>query len=300
MQPSSKGGWHGYRISLKIASPIHCGWRTTGNLKQTRPYVPGSAIWGSLAARLGRDRYQGNYDEAEKFVNRSLRFTYLYPSLQQDRVTHWPWGVSAGEFDWLYLNSYVSTALVDGRAKDDGMLHETEYVSPRARDGRQTYLTGYFWERGEWDWETWTRAQFGGERTYGWGRVGEVEREALGAGDRIYGTWKVDAEGEEVVVRPAASSGSLFLPAHIVGATDEQEALFQAGIAEPWLGRRIHQSAAAAKVDGKGQMPVPGELRRSTGGFGLSAARAAWAPGSRFRSGCDQKFQVGEKGCWIL
>jgi len=186
---------------MELASPLHCGWRTAGNLKQTRPYVPGSVFWGALARRLALDRFQANYQEAEDCVNANVRFTYFFPTLDRRSVTHWPWDRQASQFDWLYLNSYVSTALLDGRSNDDGLLHETEYIVPRARhnsgkSGEQTFLLGYLWlaEGFDLDCQTINRLQLGGERGYGWGRVRAAQLDPLLDGEPVFESWIARAD----------------------------------------------------------------------------------------------------------
>jgi hypothetical protein len=274
--------WKGWQLSLELAAPLHCGWRTVGNLKQTRPYVAGPVFWGALAARLARDVFGGRYREAELWVDAKLRFTYLFPSLSRGSVTHWPWGRSAGEFDWTFLNSYVSTALVNGRVKDDGMLHETEYIAPHSRgEGKkgssQVFLTGCLWEACDWERSILDRLQLGGERGYGWGRVRNMELKPLAEGTEVFGSWIVSEQNGEIVLSAKDCIGPLHLAAHAAATADSELELFDTPLAEPWLGRRI---------------------RPGGGQYGLSEAVAAWAPGSALKRGLKPSFRIGARGQW--
>ncbi len=164
--------WTSYLVSLRVLSPIHIGWKKTGNLQQTRPYVTGKTLWGALTARLVRDQGDNNYHEIGKKVNNELRFTYFYPATDSSKVVVWPWE-NSDKFSWMYLGSYAGTALKD-KIVEEGMLHETEYISAKTRDGEQVYLVGYVIEKEgcKLNWkEALKRIQIGGERGYGWGRV---------------------------------------------------------------------------------------------------------------------------------
>ena len=54
--------WTIYRVTLKLTSPLHVGWKKIGNLMITRPYVTGRTLWGALTARLVRDKKNTNYE----------------------------------------------------------------------------------------------------------------------------------------------------------------------------------------------------------------------------------------------
>jgi hypothetical protein len=167
--------WYCTRVVLRLLSPMHIGWRVFGNVKSTRPYLPGRALWGGLTARITRDFPNlGDYEAVGQKVQTELAFSYFYPSLSGETVTHWPFGNDWWEFSSRFLGSYASTALADGRSKEDGSLHETEYLCPMVEGAGQVYLLGYVFERESsalpWR-DVLGHAQFGGERGYGWGRV---------------------------------------------------------------------------------------------------------------------------------
>lgn len=174
--------WQHYTLVFRLQSPLRIGARETGNLLSTQPYVPGRVMWAALTARITRDRGLGKQGTAYKQVGNelqdNLRFGYLYPSLDGQTPFH-PWQ-DPTEFDYLFLNSYVSTALnYDKQSALDGSLHEAEYIAPFTRRGEPVYLTGSLWVQDGYAFDDCKKAlaniQLGGERRYGWGRVTLVE-----------------------------------------------------------------------------------------------------------------------------
>ena len=197
--------WQASQITLALDAPLHLGERASGNLRQTRRYVPGRALWGAITQRLTRfaggttpEHYQAKGD----WVHRNLRFSYAYLSIHPERIDLWPWGDQdhdSSRFDWLFLQSYTSTALVDGRSSEEGSLHETEYLAPRTRDGQPVYLLFYLWlhqdanlspEHDPTRAPFWRAMSLGGERGYGWGRVRHVQTHSSPAD--LFGLWQFD------------------------------------------------------------------------------------------------------------
>jgi len=171
--------WTHYRLKFRLLSPLHVGYRRVGNLMQTRSYVPGKNLWAALTARLTRDHHDGSrgseYRRIGDLVQEHFRFGYLWPSLNGESP-YFPW--EHDDFDYLFLNSYASTALdYDRSAALEGQLRETEFLTPRTRTDEPVYLTGDLWVQEEpptelsaWK-EALEQVQLGGERGYGWGRM---------------------------------------------------------------------------------------------------------------------------------
>jgi hypothetical protein len=270
--------WHAFRVAFPLRSPLHVGWRTTGNLKQTRPYLIGRSFWGALTARVARDLLDGDYREADIQVRRNVVHTYFYPSVNPDRVDLWPWGRDRDRFAWLHLDSFSSTALVDGRAKLDGSLHETELIAPVARDGSPVWLVGYVWYTDAGlklvSAETLGRLQFGGERGYGWGRVSRPSIEPLCSSDLLFGLWRWAEEQGQIVVRPPASE-RVPVVAHV--------AIDEAGSAEARNGR-VEALVGRLTTDS----------RRLQFGGAISAAEICLSPGSPSSAG----YSIGSFGIW--
>lgn len=214
--------WNGYRIRLRLASPLHIGWRTVGNLKLTRRYVPGRAIWGALACRLARDCYNRDYQKAGKEVHENTRYTYLFVSDCAETVSVFPWE-DEEEFSWRYLHSYTSTAQTEKKSKLDGSLHETEFIGARSRNGgAPVWLHGYIWVKGSADkiLESLRSLQIGGERSYGWGRMAEVFWVHLNSEDTLFGTfgWKLDDDALTLEAAATAEPHCHSVLAHVVGS----------------------------------------------------------------------------------
>jgi len=173
--------WQQYNLTFRLLSPLHIGWRKSGNLQQSRGYVPGKNVWAGLTARLTRDAGQGAMGEAYvrmgQRVTENFRFTYLYPSLAagEGYQPHYPW---EEDFDYLFADSYTSTALnYSVQSAEEGMLHETECIAPHTRCRQPVYLTGTLFVLSNLPdtvshWQaSLPKLQFGGERGYGWGQV---------------------------------------------------------------------------------------------------------------------------------
>ncbi len=187
--------WQKYDLVFRLLAPMHVGWRKTSNLQQTRGYVTGKLFWAALTARLTREAGKGAngkaYDAIGKEVKKAFRFTYFYPALQSVNgyKTYYPWEME-DEFDYLFLDSYTSTALnYASKSAADGLLHETEFIAPCTRENQPVYLMGNVYvhthkrlpqspiplnnlsdEVKNWQ-QVLDKFQFGGERGYGWGRV---------------------------------------------------------------------------------------------------------------------------------
>ena len=191
--------WQKYVLVFRLQSPLHIGYRKTGNLMQTRGYVPGKILWAALTARLTRDYDNGadgqRYVDIGEDVNKSFRFGYLYPALPKDPLkevrsvsdlaVRYPWD---DDFDYLFLNSYASTALdYTSQSAEEAMLHETEFIAPHTRTGQPVYLTGDLFVQtdlqhplNQWR-DALHKLQLGAERGYGWGRLRLVPCNKQGA-----------------------------------------------------------------------------------------------------------------------
>lgn len=266
--------WKMYRVTFCLLSPLHVGWFKQGNVQRTRPYVTGKTLWGALTARLTREGDSSDYQGLGKRVNEFLAFSYFYPSTEPDCVTLWPWDDPA-EFAWRYLNTYASTALDYRRnSAEEGSLHETEYIAPYTREGEPVYLVGYIFEkegcRLAWK-EVLPRLQLGGERTYGWGRVGLAKEVALDTSP-LFGRCQLELSGEWP---------RLYL--------DEDSPLLAHALA-------VEPQAVAAK--GPLALLVGRETRNADRhGGDLSEARICWEPGAVATE--KQPVRIGEHGLWF-
>ncbi|MCE7984164.1 MAG: hypothetical protein DYG89_23565 [Caldilinea sp. CFX5] len=190
--------WHKYTLAFRLCTPMHIGWRKTGNLMQTRGYVPGKNVWAALTERLTRRTSKGadtqSYVQSGETLHENFRFGYLYPALPQNAdkavasaeelTAHYPWNDKL--FAYRFFGSYASTALnYEQQSAEDALLHETEFVRPYSRPGPgattalPVYLKGDLFVKQELsngavlgDWQAaLTQLCFGAERGYGWGRV---------------------------------------------------------------------------------------------------------------------------------
>jgi len=263
-------GWTPYLVTFKLLTPMHIGWRKTGSLQQTRPYVTGRVLWGALTAALVQNARGNDYKNKGKEADEQLAFTYFYPSTKKDIVICYPWD-DLDEFSWKFLSSYVSTALQYGRCTEDGSLHETEFIASTTRDDEPVYLIGYIFERDGCDlkWkEVLNRLQFGGERGYGWGRVGLYTQP-----QKVNKVFELTLKSESINDRPV-----LIIPKdNVLLAHTLANNLNCNGIIEPLVGR---------------------ETDTKTANFGkfCSTAQICWAPATKVNE--EISVQIENKGLW--
>ena len=268
--------WKAAFVTLKLESPLHVGLRATGNLKQTRRYIPARSLWASFVERIGKlsgARRFEDFEAPKRYVSECFRFSYAFPSDSPHQVKVWPWGPAQEleEFDWLYLQSYGSTALWDGRSKEDGSLHETEYLAPRTRERKPVYLLFHLWhqpdgryadyrfdEKSFWDGFT-----LGGDRGYGWGRVtlggvavSSSEGRLFHSGELRYGPSAINGKP---VLTVANKDRAL---AHVKGGGWN-------GRVEPFLGRATTKDGAGGRLDSPVYAYEPGSLATGPGIYGI-------------------------------
>lgn len=263
--------WQKYRLVFRMIAPLHIGYRTSGNLMQTRGYVPGRVMWAALTARLTRDEDNGadgqRYVAIGRLVQDHFRYTYLYPAIQNGDglKTYYPWDE---DFDYLFLNSYASTALnYPSQSSEDAMLHETEFIAPHTRNGEPVYLTGTLYAKtdlpvplNKWQ-KTLKKLQLGAERGYGWGRVQNMLCGREGAA--FYDEPMVELHNGDLIA------------AHLKAET----ATGVAGPVEPLIGWERNNDK-----DGKSNWRLSTE------------ALICYAPGSKVTGGGN--FTIGPDGIW--
>ena len=264
--------WTPALLALEACSPIHAGMRASGNLKQTRPYVPGRALWGAITQWRTIRANHTDYEATGVEVSRTLRFSYAFPSTSKEVVTLWPWE-DPSYFDWLYLDSYASTALADGRVKEDGSLHETEFISPRTRDNRQVYMLLHMWAKDGAmpDLSFWSGFQFGGERGYGWGRIKCASFSTLP--ETLFGQnngWTFREDDGEILLSPPVSKARAL--AHVMPSSTKWS-----GYAEPLIGR---------------------DTVRRLPGVQLSTAQTTYPPGCELPQSSGAAFTISPFGFW--
>ena len=295
--------WTHYRLVFRLESPLHIGYRKTGNLMQTRRYVPGKNLWAALTERLVHLAGQAPNAQADQRVGavlkQSFRFGYLWPTYEgrtSGWAPHFPWSDPA-HWDYLYLDSRVGTAqMPTSRTADEGSLHEVEFIAPYTREGRPVYLAGDLWVHKDvpgniqvngqsipLNWQTaLQRLQIGGERTYGWGRLRLVEpanweANGRGPGDLPHwgNGWHWDEKDGEVVIESRENAGEggenhIRLPVHALAAD-------------------ANGSKAVVNLQGPVE-PVLGWERQSAAGYRLSQAMIMYEPGTRVVSALRQAY----------
>lgn len=294
--------WKAYPLVFRLKSPLHIGWRKVGNLHQTRPYVTGKVIWAALTARMTRQGFkppdgikgETEYIRVGKYLTKEFAFSYFFPALE-DKIESAlspkleTGGINYGnlsesEFQYLLLDSYASTALDYSRLdKEEGSLHETDFIRPRTRpfDGEElglpVYLVGYIFSKNGIDLvETaLDKIQLGAERRYGWGRI-ELKDKKDSIVEPIFHDWQLKSDDSSKPEITAMSD--TFLPAHGIAANPDLPSVGSTakGIIEPLVGRET--------TDG------------SYFGRKIADARICWLPGSQVLK--DTVVAIGDYGIW--
>jgi len=279
------------------------------------------------AGKKGRPATAEAYKATGDRVSDQLAFTYFFPALEPrpEGALH-PWHtdnglvygdrkLDAASFEYLFLDSYPSTALdYDRNAAESGSLHEVEYIRPRTRPlqgtemedkvGKETghdgeynelgapvFLVGYILKKDGCDLD-WKNAigqiQLGGERGYGWGRVElKLKPQPLSDDESLFSKFKLTA-GDEFPILKAESPATL--PAHALAADFEEEKNGRMivrrpvsevkGVVEPLVGRETR---------------FENEKKRSFGAH-VSRARICYVPGSNVDAGA--RVRIGPYGIW--
>lgn len=285
--------WHAYRIVYRLKSPLHSGWRKTGNLMQTRPFVPGRTWWGAATSHLTQWKRSCDYEAEGKFLKNNLVFGYFFLAEDPDvsLVPCWKEGclcygpLGADEFERCFISSRASTA-IDYRhnTADEGQLHEVEFIVHRTGRG-DVFLVGHLLARegdrvtcNERDVivdglpllnEVLSGLRIGGERRYGFGHL--LLYEARRCKD-IFGHRLAGRDDEWPIVE---LNQELPVPAHLKAADFKA-----AGQIEPLVGREW-------------------DLNRGPG-RAHSEALICWMPGSRTRHADGRRAKIIEMGIWAL
>ncbi|AAM33049.1 RAMP superfamily CRISPR-associated protein [Methanosarcina mazei] len=267
--------WSLYRVSLRLLSPVHIGWKKTDNLQQTRPYVPAKTMWGALTARIARDYGSFDYENIGNKVAENLRFSYFYPTIiinenerVPTRIDIFPWE-NIDDFSWKYLSSSQNTAL-NQKTAEEGSLHETENISNKTRSGDPVYLLGYVFEKEgsnlKWQ-ESLKKIQIGGERGYGWGKV-EIS-DISNFQKECFNGYNVSLTSEHPTIDVTIENK--YVLAHVLTKN-----LNLNGLVEPFVGRETSKN-------------------KYFGGK-YSSAEICWMPGSTVKE--NEKFEILPTGLW--
>jgi hypothetical protein len=257
--------WTHYTLKFRLLSPMHIGYRKVGNLMQTRNYVPGKNLWAALTARLTRDCSNRSgtrgYEEVGDHVREQFRPGYLWPSLDGKKPCL-PW--ERKDFEYLFLDSYGSAALdYSAYSTEKGSLHETEFIAPVARNEMPVYLMADLWAKdGQIEAKDWQEAmknlQFGGERTYGWGRLAlcsDWEGNNSGHGKTSADQAWLDKDGKITLSLSKGHKITAHALACVEGAAEERTV---SGPVEPLVGREWNDHAGQHLPSYGGVWFVPG------------------------------------------
>jgi len=281
--------WTPYQVIFRLLAPMHIGAGKVGNVQRTYPYVPGRVFWGALTMRLARNLLysgaagnNGIYAAIGNLLHEQIAFTYLYPALHTDGAyrVNWPWDEeswphASAAFRKRFINSYASTALeYPNQTAAEALLHESEFISPYTieQETHPVYLSGYMFIQDACD-LVWKNAlenlQFGGDRCYGWGKVGLNLCEPCDSS--IFGG-AIDFDGSGI--RPIVTLKQPHLLAHTIAKGTNAN-----GDIEPLVGRLWENRFGAGKsVDFSGICFQPGSKIADENASFIIKPHGVWSP----------------------
>ncbi|MBN2093475.1 hypothetical protein JW964_27875 [candidate division KSB1 bacterium] len=155
--------WKTYFLKYRLASPIHIGDLSLGNVQKTLFYIPGRTLWGAATAILTRANKASpvfqDYKTIGEDVLNAIRFGYFYlehenkrylPLWSHNGIRYGPDQISIDEMQHRFLFSEASTAIVNNTfAAETASLHETEYIWPQNRafesKRKPLYFSGFLY-----------------------------------------------------------------------------------------------------------------------------------------------------------
>jgi len=200
--------WVMHKLIFKVKAPLHIGWRKTGNLMQTRPYILGRTMLGALTAAITPKARQSIEKKDYEEVWRKLYSSYFYPIVcpEKDKgdaeLLSQLWK-QPDVYAYRFLDAYAGTATFEvSKTAAEGTLHQVEYIRPFTRPGAgpksqtedSVCLVGYILlKKSDADLieHIPPRLQVGGERSYGWGFIELVKKKEA---NLLWGQWKLVAE----------------------------------------------------------------------------------------------------------
>lgn len=290
--------WTAYQLVFRLESPLHVGWRKTGNLMQTRAYVPGRIFWGAVTANLTRCLGYSNYEAIGNLVRDHLRFGYFFLAVEMEKpliprqknsdVVNGDGDRKETAFHRKFISSVASTVIApDSFAAQEGSLHEVEFITPSIGVGAPVFLVGHLFvnPNNEIDVDdggityqgislfddVLHSLQIGGERRYGYGKITLHTPPRLMSENKIF-NYSLHLDNLQVDV----PRGKPFL-AHV-----HVEGVSAVGEVEPLVSREWAQESSENGKSGAGHL--------------VSNLGICYAPGGVSENA--ETFTIGDYGVW--
>ncbi|OPX84603.1 MAG: hypothetical protein A4E52_01717 [Pelotomaculum sp. PtaB.Bin013] len=299
--------WECWQLVYQAKAPVHIGYRTVGNIKLSRYYIPGKNFWGAATARLASLIKPLDYHGVGEFIRNNFIFSYFYPSTEPgksylpvfDREKGWRYGdLRQEEFEYNCINSLAGTSILSSTSTAaDGTLHEIEYINSywKTNEGQPVLFVGYlFVKKGAaykgckvgWNFgdlilcDILSDLSIGGERRYGFGRLQLIDRHCKPVSGDLYGgrgIWELDLDNRIIKVKALTDDAQLLAHCN-VNKVDKAS-----GALEPVVGREwVDDESSALKGRGAGQA--------------LKRLGICWTPGSLVRK--NTVLKIGAYGIW--
>jgi len=290
--------WQCIELTYRVLSPVHIGYRVTGNIQQTRYYIQGINFWGVTVNCIMPYFQSVDYHGAGEFIRDNIRFGYFYPSVSPEEPLYPVFtndgclfggktiadSITKDNFEAGFISSLAGTAIAGKTSTAaEGSLHEVEYIAPyHRRQKKPVVFCGHLflrknavfngkrigWNEGDICLrEVLREISVGGERRYGFGRL-RLHNDKFLDDNVLWHKWKFDLSNEEPLIY--VQEGYNFLLAHFPA-----EEIKAQGEIEPLVSRRW-----------------------STGGPGRKIVYSGfyWKPGSTVD--VNSIFKIGSYGIW--
>jgi len=283
--------WQTYRLVFRLESPLHVGWRKTGNLMQTRPYLPGRVLWGAVTASLTQWLGEVDYAALGEWACDHLRFGYFFLARDPDKplypvylTTHKQPGIDYGqeempeaEFERRFLSSLTSTAIAhEANAAQEGSLHEVEFLVSSLALGQPVYLVGHLFTQSSNEVicqendivarglslyeQVMASLRVGGERRYGFGRL-MLCRNQCEKTDKLFDYRTDQQNGNLCVTIPVQKP----LLAHAIADSTNVKGSSEPVVSREWVPRH----GPGRQVTSLGLCYVPGSITTSETTFSI-------------------------------
>lgn len=251
--------WECRQVEYEAVAPVHIGFRTVGNVQETRYYIPARNFWGAAVALTAR-AVGVQYEEVARFVGNNLRFSYFYPCIRPGQPLiprfdkAWRYATPEGGFELspeefkCHFVSSVSMTSISGETRSamEGSLHHVEFLcqhsswspSERVRFSGFVFLRANAeiagervrWAGGGLELSRIMREVFvGGERRSGFGRLRLASATPLEDGC-LWNLWQADLGSEDLAITALEKETPLVAHCRVAGVDAR-------GRVEPVVGR---------------------------------------------------------------
>lgn len=195
-----------YQLCFKQLQPLHLGIASHGVVAETRLFITGRAMWGSLTNTYCRNQNKKFTEENKKLFE---AVTCFFPSIKNGSILFSEYkkgGLYMGnypekEFRYKFVDTFVSTAInPDTLTAKDESLHETNMLLPKSKDKKEQLfwhgVLGLTDEEAKKFINAKPKLYIGGEQNRGFGLVELAEAKQIS--NQELNAWNLDQQGNYI------------------------------------------------------------------------------------------------------